>query len=236
MRRAGPSVVVSTDHHLAGVRVMHRLARRVVSAIRKELRMTESAPSATPARLAPILAQYEFALDRLHARLDGLTDAEYFWEPAGGCWSVVRREACRTSSSQGGGEWVLEFERGAPEPGPLTTIAWRIAHLASSTALRADYTTGSRSLSYETLEMPGSASAGVAMLREAGAAWLTILRGTTDADLDTVGRSSMPWGLDPQLPFLDITWWVNQELLHHGGELGALRDFYAATNAGRPTV
>jgi hypothetical protein len=30
------------------------------------------------------------------------------------------------------------------------------------------------------------------------------------------------------LPFLDIAWWVNQEALHHGGEIALLRDLYRA--------
>jgi hypothetical protein len=30
---------------------------------------------------------------QLRPRLDGLTDAEYFWEPVEGCWSVRRAGA-----------------------------------------------------------------------------------------------------------------------------------------------
>jgi hypothetical protein len=29
--------------------------------------------------------------DQLRPRLDGLTDEEYFWEPAAGCWNVRPR-------------------------------------------------------------------------------------------------------------------------------------------------
>ena len=29
--------------------------------------------------------------EQLRPRLDGLSDAEYFWEPVAGCWSVRRR-------------------------------------------------------------------------------------------------------------------------------------------------
>ena len=28
--------------------------------------------------------------------------------------------------------------------------------------------------------------------------------------------------------FIDIVWWVNQEVLHHGGEIALLRDLYRA--------
>ena len=50
----------------------------------------------------------------------------------------------------------------------------------------------------------------------------------TDTDLDTVGRSAYPDGLDPQLPLLDIVWWVNKELLEHAAEIFYARDLYHA--------
>ena len=50
----------------------------------------------------------------------------------------------------------------------------------------------------------------------------------TDADLDTVGRSAYPHGLDPQLPLLDIVWWVNKELLEHAAEIWYARDLHHA--------
>jgi hypothetical protein len=28
--------------------------------------------------------------------------------------------------------------------------------------------------------------------------------------------------------FVDIVWWVNQEILHHGAEVALLRDLYRA--------
>ena len=49
----------------------------------------------------------------------------------------------------------------------------------------------------------------------------------TDADLDTVGRSAYPHGLDPQLPLLDIVW-VNKELLEHAAEIWYARDLHHA--------
>ena len=67
-----------------------------------------------------------------------------------------------------------------------------------------------------------------AALVAAGAHWHEGLTSADDAALDQVGRSSMPWGLDPTRPYLDICWWVNQELLHHGGEIALLRDLYRA--------
>ncbi|WP_329466967.1 hypothetical protein [Streptomyces sp. NBC_01431] len=42
------------------------------------------------------------------------------------------------------------------------------------------------------------------------------------------GHCTYPHGSDPDEPFIDIVWWVNQELLHHGAEVALLRDLYRA--------
>jgi hypothetical protein len=180
-----------------------------------------------PPRMAPLLAQYDFARDRLMTRLEGLSDAEYHWEPVAGCWSVRRREEARTPRVFGGGAWVLEFDNDPGDPPAFTTIAWRSAHLASGIALRADYTTGTRAMTWDDYQMPATAADGIRALGDATDTWLAMMLEASDADLDQVGRSAFPWGLDPELPLLDICWWVNQELLHHGGEIALLRDLYA---------
>src|SRR3954470_2088058 len=57
---------------------------------------------------------------RIRARLDGLTDEEYFWEPAPGCWSIRQRAD---------GSWTADWPLPRPDPEPFTTIAWRLWHL-----------------------------------------------------------------------------------------------------------
>jgi hypothetical protein len=57
---------------------------------------------------------------RTRARVDGLTDEEYHWEPAPGCWSVRQR---------GDGSWMAEGPLPRPDLEPFTTIAWRLWHL-----------------------------------------------------------------------------------------------------------
>jgi len=58
-------------------------------------------------------------------------------------------------------------------------------------------------------------------------ALLDLSAGLTDEQLDMIGYGQFPYGLDPQLPFIAIVWWTNQELIHHGGEIGVLRDLWA---------
>ena len=183
----------------------------------------------TPPRLAPLLQQFDFALDRVVTRLAGLTDEEYRWEPVPGCWSI--RPSGRQTSSRafGGGGWVVEFDNPPPDPVPFTTLAWRLCHLANGLAMRADYTIGSKLMGWDDYVVPPTADGGIASLVASGAAWRDALTSADDAALDQIGRSSFPWGLDPDLPFLDICWWVNQEILHHGAELALLRDLYRAS-------
>ncbi|GHO87362.1 DinB family protein [Dictyobacter formicarum] len=179
-----------------------------------------------PPRLEPLLKQFDDARNRLITRLQGVTDDEYLWEPVPNCWSIRRRDACQTGMSFGKGAWVMEFEGQEPVPPPVTTIAWRMCHLANDFLHRADYTTGTRSLAVDDYEVFGGALDALSSLDVAAETWRTVLINTTDEQLDQVGRSQLPWGLDPRLPFLDIIWWVNQELLSHGAEIALLRDLY----------
>ncbi|MGH9226456.1 MAG: hypothetical protein ACRD2W_22300 [Acidimicrobiales bacterium] len=69
------------------------------------------------------MGSFEFFARRAMARLDGLTDDEYFWEPVAGCWTVRRDPAS--------GRMDVDRALPAPEPPPVTTIAWRIVHICS---------------------------------------------------------------------------------------------------------
>lgn len=67
--------------------------------------------------------------NQLRQRLDGLTDQEYFWEPVPGCWSLRKRGTPTATTTAGAGEYCYEFVYPEPETPPVTTIAWRLAHL-----------------------------------------------------------------------------------------------------------
>ena len=68
----------------------------------------------------------------LRPRLEGLTDEEYLWEPVAGCWSVRPRAETVGHDSAGGGDLVLDYSWPEPSPPPVTTIAWRLAHVTRS--------------------------------------------------------------------------------------------------------
>ncbi|SCF79066.1 DinB family protein [Streptomyces sp. Cmuel-A718b] len=200
-----------------------------------------------PPRLIPLLEQFDFACERLLARLAGpvmdsgngveigvipLGDDEYLWEPVPDCWSVRRRgdgAGARATALAGAGDWgrdTADFPH--PFPPPLTTIAWRLSHLSEMLALRADHTHGGRTLTREDYRTPGDAAGAVAAFETASAAWREALLSADDTALDTVGYSAYPNGSDAEDLFADVVWWVNQEVLHHGAEIALLRDLYRA--------
>ncbi|WP_439081547.1 DinB family protein [Streptomyces sp. WL006] len=200
-----------------------------------------------PLRLIPLLEQYDFACERLLSRLAGplmdsgngvdigvvpLGDDEYLWEPAPGCWSVRRRDdgpGERATALAGAGAWGRDSaDSPHPFPPPFTTLAWRLSHLSEMLTLRADHTRGSRSLTREGYRTPGDAAGAVAAFEAASAAWREALLSADEAALDTIGYSTYPNGSDAEDVFVDIVWWVNQEVLHHGAEIALLRDLYDA--------
>ena len=58
--------------------------------------------------------------ERTRARVDGLTDEEYLWEPAPGGWTIRPRAD---------GTWRADNPLPRPSPEPFTSIAWRLWHL-----------------------------------------------------------------------------------------------------------
>ncbi|MFF3327522.1 DinB family protein [Streptomyces sp. NPDC002889] len=201
----------------------------------------------TPPRLIPLLEQFDFARKRLVDRMGGpvmdsgngvdvevglMTDEEYLWEPVPDCWSVRRRSAGpgpRATVLVGAGEWGRDATPAPhPSPPPFTTIAWRLSHLSELLTLRADHTAGSATLTRDDYHVRAAAAGAITAFEEGAAAWRNALLGVDDAALDTVGHCSYPHGSDPDDLFMDIVWWVNQELLHHGAEIALIRDLYRA--------
>ncbi|MEU0007928.1 DinB family protein [Streptomyces sp. NPDC006314] len=202
----------------------------------------------TPPRLLPLLDQFDFARERLVGRLSGpvmdsgdgtgtkvepITDDEYVWEPVPGCWSVRRRvdgPGPRATSLAGCGAWGRDAAAYPhPWPPPVTTIAWRLSHLTEMLALRADHTAGTHSATRDEHPVSGDATGAVAAFEAAADAWRQALLSADDAALDTVGYCTYPYGSDAEEPFLEIVWWVNQEVLHHGAEIALLRDLHRAS-------
>lgn len=104
-------------------------------------------------------------------------------------------------------------------------------HVTEMLRGRADWTVGDRTFSEEAMEVSGDAASAVTALESAAGAWRAALEAADDTALDTVGHCGYPDGSDPDVAFLEVVWWVNQEVLHHGAEIALLRDLYRATQA-----
>ena len=182
-------------------------------------------------RVGLLLDQHESSVAITRERLTGLTDEEYFWEPAPDCWSVRRRGAAASPDAFGPGDWVLDWDRGHPRPEPFTTIAWRLGHLVSMYIDRWEWTFGSRSVDPEVAtDFASSADTALAMLWEHADRFATSVAEMTDEQLDIPGYGQFPYGLDPELPFVSIVWWMNREFIHHTAEVALLRDLYLRRN------
>ncbi|HEX5117740.1 MAG TPA: DinB family protein [Pseudonocardiaceae bacterium] len=197
----------------------------------------------TAQRLVPLVEQFDFTVGRLVDRMSGpdldsgngvripvspMTDDEYLWEPVARCWTLRRRTEQPGPDATmlvGAGEWRRD---GGPPPDrpPVTTIAWRLAHLAEMLAMRADHRTGTHSRTTDAYHHHGDAKGGITAFQDAAVEWRQVLVGMADDELDAVGVSTYPYGSDPEDPFIVTAWWVNQELLHHGAEIALLRDLY----------
>ena len=155
-----------------------------------------------------------------------LTNDEYFWEPVPDCWSLRRKGHAGSGAPVGNGEWLLDNDRTTSATAPVTTIAWRMCHICVSPLFRYDYTFGGHSLSWDDVEWPATASAAVAFLTHAHLQWRNAVAEMSTEELDQIGRSQYPWGLDREVTFIGLLGWCNTEFIHHAAEIACLRDLY----------
>ena len=162
----------------------------------------------------------------LRPRLEGLTDEEYFWEPVADCWSVRPRGTGTAPVQAGSGAFTVEFAFPEPEPPPVTTIAWRLAHIIVGVlAMRNAGHFGREATDYTTFEYAGTAKEALAQLDEEYAAWIRGVRGLDADGLERpCGPAEGPWG---DRPMASLVLHINRELIHHGAEIALLRDLYA---------
>jgi hypothetical protein len=173
---------------------------------------------------------------RTWARLEGLTDEEYLWEPVDGCWSIRQRPD---------GTWMIEWPLPRPDIEPFTTIAWRLCHLLDMygedrapkwldvPAQGAPIGTDDPHWS-----APSTAAEALTLLERAHDRWDAHLALTDDERLgELLGRVAGPEYAEESraayvLHMLD-------EFIHHGAEISMLRDLWRwqkATVADDPLV
>jgi hypothetical protein len=162
---------------------------------------------------------------QLRPRLDGLTDDEYRWEPVRRAWSVRPRGTATAPMAAGRGDYTIDFAFPEPDPAPVTTIAWRIAHLVVGVfGMRAAGHFGGPPMDYENHEYPGNAAGALAQLDESYAAWTAGVRALGDEGLRRpCGPVEGPYA---EAPMATLVLHINREAIHHGAEIALLRDLY----------
>jgi hypothetical protein len=162
----------------------------------------------------------EQSADRLEQRLVGLTDHEYFWEPASDAWNVYL--------DQDLGRWTYPYEP-EPDPAPVTTIAWRLVHIAADNWIYWEHAFGPGERNFADLPVPSTARAAIdswTQSRKPVSEWIDR---ASDEDLDE-HRPSHLGGMKSAGAVLQI---LIDEQVHHGAEIGLLRDLYRWTASGR---
>lgn len=162
---------------------------------------------------------------QLRPRLEGLTDDEYAWEPAAGAWSVRPRAEATAPLLGGSGDMVVEFAYPEPDPAPVTTISWRLAHLIVGVlAVRNASHFGGPPADYMSWEYAGSARDALAQLDSAYDAWIAGVRALDEAALAAPCGEEGPYADEPMAT---LVLHIHRELIHHGAEIALLRDLYA---------
>ncbi|MEW1720963.1 DinB family protein [Streptomyces sp. NPDC093109] len=164
----------------------------------------------------------------LRPRLDGLADEEYFWEPVRDCWSIRPRGTSAAPAVSG--EWTMDYESPAPEPAPVTTIAWRLAHIiVSCLGYRVAWHFGGQDVDYQTFAYARTADEALKQLDEMYGRWHAGVCKLSDADLE-----NPPAAGTERFPMEGIVLHVNRELIHHGAEISLLRDLYRRQDGAVP--
>ena len=156
---------------------------------------------------------------QLDHRLSGLTEIEYLWEPVPGCWSVRDTGDGRAA--------VADWADPDPDPAPVTTIAWRMWHIAVDC------------LDSYSQRLFGSAGTGltgtqwVVDVEQARALLSRAWRGFRDPIVEggpgRLARALGPaWGPFSEHSTFALVLHAQREITHHAAEIALLRDLHLA--------
>lgn len=171
-----------------------------------------------------LLETFEDVRSRTFARLEGLTTAEYLWQPAPDCMTV-------RATPDGGFRADPRLPHTA-KPAPVTTIAWRTWHIG------ADCLRGYLRFFEDDVDLtdvhrwPGTADEGVTALAKDWERFRAHLEALGDQRLlEPMGPRAGDFAHES---YLLLALHALDEVAHHGGELGLLRDLYLRREARLP--
>ncbi len=164
---------------------------------------------------------------QLRPRLDGLGDDEYFWEPAAECWNVRPRGQSNAPIAAGSGGFTIDFAMPEPDPPPVTTIAWRLAHvIVGVLGMRVAAHFGGPPMDYGSFAYAGTSAEALSQLDQHYADWIDGVRGLGAEGLARpCGPAEGPFA---ECSMAALVLHINREVIHHGAEIALLRDLYRA--------
>ena len=166
-------------------------------------------------RVELLRGELDEAYRMIRDRVEGLSDEEFWWAPVGEAWTVRPTER---------GTWAADYEEPDPDPAPITTIGWRLVHVAECKLMYHEYAFGEARLTWPELDSPHTAVEAISALERGHELVEADLRSMDDGGLDLPVRTN--WGED--WPAWRIFWTMIHHDLWHGGEIGALRDSFRA--------
>jgi hypothetical protein len=162
---------------------------------------------------------------QLRPRLNGLTDDEYYWMPVSDCWTISRRGASPAPLSLGAAEFTMDFGEPPHDREPVTTIAWRLAHLIVGFAETNGTHFGGPPAHVSTYAYAGSAKEALRQLDDEHDLWVEGVRSLGSTGLaGPQGPTQPPEFADA--PMAKLILYTNLEVIHHGAEICLLRDLY----------
>jgi hypothetical protein len=173
------------------------------------------------ARRTLLLTMLDDTYSRLLARVQGLTDDEFFWQPIPNCWTIYRGARSR---------WTYHYAEPDPDPAPVTTIGWQLVHVVLCKIMYHEWAYGSAQLTWPALDIPYTAADAIALLEHAHAQLRGDLQGLSESQLDEPRKTN--WG--ELWPAWRIFWTMIDHDALHGGAIGTLRDLYRWRHPAHP--
>lgn len=159
-------------------------------------------------------SQWAESCARTRRIVDGLTDAEFFWEPCAGCWTVRRTDS----------GWWMDYPPEEPDPPPpVTTIAWRLLHITHANWIYWEQGFGPRGRHFPDLEIMGTAQDAAADLAASQEPVTATLASIVDLDRPVATPMGETW------PAHRVFTTLIDEQVHHGAEISLLRDLHRET-------
>jgi hypothetical protein len=128
----------------------------------------------------------------------------------------VRRDATSPSG------WTVDYPEIPPDPPPMTTIAWRMLHVSDGNTIYWEHAFGPQVRNFWDLAPHGDAAGAIDYLLQSQSPITATLSTLADAALDEM----RPTQFGVEWPARRVLSVLIDEQVHHGAEIGLLRDLY----------